>query len=488
MTDDISRRIQSVLLHPIVLGMMAVSFINDQVLQRLWPSWLTGKISDFAWLFYFPLVVYFVLILLFPKRIARAKNSDLAVWSGVGIIFSLMKTLPVFNAFVTGGFTKVVGIPVVVVVDPGDMLALPSLAASLWFWRFKEIPLRSFSLQLSKGVLVLGLAALITLADAAAPDYGVACLEVRDGSVTASSGYFDYVSEDGGESWTTNPENSGCEQKPLDSVNLITEGKLQVRFEPGKPVEVSVDHGNTWRVEYNIESGSQAQEAYHQKFSSGSPVFRAGPLDAVIDPVSGNVIFAMGQEGILVRRPDQTWHWVTVGDYQYINSHELNFYALLWGEILLAVINGLLIVTVLGLKINFHRPKQISGRVWTVIAWLVLVTVLILFPPAFTPGYAEMILIAAIVLMFLILLPLSVTTLVQLKDSPDLIKKLLLYAGVGVILFMVPFLMWSVNLLPQYYFAAGFAVLSQVAVLLWGMKTLSGAPVSGEPCVGSDPL
>ena len=405
----------------------------------------------------------------------------LICWSGWAseLFFTLMKTLPAFNAWVTGGITEATGVPVVVAVDPGDLLALASLAASLWFWRFKSLYARSF--QRSKSILILGLAALITLADAAAPDYGIACLEVRDDKVFAASAYTDYVSVDGGETWAANIETIRCYFGYKDEVTQIEGAGLQVRFQQGRPIEISSDNGKTWRVEYEIKAGSQAQQAFYVKFSSGSPVAQMGPLDAVIDPVSGNVIFAMGYEGILIRRPDQTWHWVSMGNYQRVNDRELSFYSLLWGEILLAVINGLLIVVVLGLKINFHRPKQIASRVWTVIAWLALGTVLILFPPAFTPGYSEVFSVAAIIFMLLILLPLSVNTLMQSKDNPSLIKKLLLYAGAGVILFIVPFLMWAVNLLPQYYFAVGFAALTQIAVLLWGMKTLSETPVSGVP-------
>ena len=47
----------SALLHPLVLGAVALLLLNDHVFKARWPSWWTGKLSDVAGLVMFPLVL-----------------------------------------------------------------------------------------------------------------------------------------------------------------------------------------------------------------------------------------------------------------------------------------------------------------------------------------------------------------------------------------------------------------------------------------------
>ncbi len=45
------------LLHPVSLASMALLGLNDHVLKGLFPGLITGKLSDFAGLVFFPLVL-----------------------------------------------------------------------------------------------------------------------------------------------------------------------------------------------------------------------------------------------------------------------------------------------------------------------------------------------------------------------------------------------------------------------------------------------
>ena len=45
------------LLSPLPLAALAVMILNDHVLRSRWPSWLTGKLSDFAVVLYFPFLL-----------------------------------------------------------------------------------------------------------------------------------------------------------------------------------------------------------------------------------------------------------------------------------------------------------------------------------------------------------------------------------------------------------------------------------------------
>ncbi len=65
------------------------------------------------------------------------------------------------------------------------------------------------------------------------------------------------------------------------------------------------------------------------KFREGNPVYRPEPFDAILEPHTGNLLFAMGHEGVLIRLPDNTWQWINVGKYKKIDYSSPNLYILL---------------------------------------------------------------------------------------------------------------------------------------------------------------
>ena len=121
---------------PASLAAMAVLLLNDHLLRRLWPSWWTGKLGDFAWLYFIPFAATVLFALLLPRRLGR--REDLAAWLAFGTIggvFSLAKTLPVFHAWLVGGLGALLGFPVGWRQDPTDLMALISLAAAWVVWQ-----------------------------------------------------------------------------------------------------------------------------------------------------------------------------------------------------------------------------------------------------------------------------------------------------------------------------------------------------------------
>ena len=57
---DFRRRAGSALTHPATVTALGVLLLNDLLFKALWPhSWLTGKLSDVAWLvFALPLLAF----------------------------------------------------------------------------------------------------------------------------------------------------------------------------------------------------------------------------------------------------------------------------------------------------------------------------------------------------------------------------------------------------------------------------------------------
>ena len=99
------------------LGALGVLVLNDHVLKLACPSWITGKASDVAGLFLFPILVG-------AFGGARSKAvATLAALAG-GVFFALCKLSPDACAFVTEHLARTTA-------DPSDLVALPMLPATL---------------------------------------------------------------------------------------------------------------------------------------------------------------------------------------------------------------------------------------------------------------------------------------------------------------------------------------------------------------------
>jgi hypothetical protein len=138
------------LLHPVALVAIGVLLFNDHILKEIAPGLIAGKLSDVAGLAFFPLV------LLGAWEVAR---SAVGRWNGpsaralavsvvvTAIAFGLVKT----TAIVAGAFAASLGatqwaiglaltagrassevVPVLVVRDPTDLVALPAVLIAAW--------------------------------------------------------------------------------------------------------------------------------------------------------------------------------------------------------------------------------------------------------------------------------------------------------------------------------------------------------------------
>jgi hypothetical protein len=513
---------------PASLAAMAVLLLNDHLLRRLWPSWWTGKLGDFAWLYFMPFAAAAVLALVLPRKLGR--REDLAGWlafATIGGVFSLAKTLPFFHAWLVGNLEAVLGFPVGWQRDPTDLIALVSLAAAWMAWRRALKPLsggiqreagfKNFEVEFnhhpgpampplnpprknggevcslprsygggqgggSLGWIALPLAALLTIANGPAPNTGIACLEIQDQHILASSNYLGFVSTDGGLSWQPSEEqrcqfhNQAADSSDVGAARPVISDPankdVQYRFKPGSAIERSDDAGQTWRAEFNPTSPGQADRLYMEKTHTGTAMFHPGPLDALVDPNTGNAIFAMGFEGILVRKANGEWVWAAAGDYRHTTPLQITqpsaVFGFLSGELVLAVMLGLLLVCTLSIRVNRHRLRLlVLGLAWLV--WIIAATVI---PPSLAQGYAIPVSSLFSLLAVVLVVPFSLESLFRIgRDSPRWLLALagaVLVAISGALLFFLPYILWALNGLPDYYMAVGFGSVLAVATLVVG--------------------
>lgn len=80
------------LLHPVAVAALLVMVVNDHWAKAAYPGWVTGKLSDFAGVCFFPfLLVALAELAGFRGRVGLSRNAGLAT----AIVFLLVETLPI---------------------------------------------------------------------------------------------------------------------------------------------------------------------------------------------------------------------------------------------------------------------------------------------------------------------------------------------------------------------------------------------------------
>lgn len=142
-------------MHPLPLSAALVLVVNDHALKGagLLPGWLTGKLSDFAGMFFFP-----VLLAALARRRASVRAADALACVGAAAGFAAVKLWPPANAM----WCAVLG---PTVLDAGDLIALASTALA-WIW-LRRGPVSAVRPWIDRAGLVA--AALASMATSAVP-------------------------------------------------------------------------------------------------------------------------------------------------------------------------------------------------------------------------------------------------------------------------------------------------------------------------------
>ena len=247
------------LAHPFSIIAALLLLLNALVLQPTFPSWWTGKIGDVAWLFFAPFVVALLLAWLIPTGY-RHHDEIVAVGalSIAGLSFASVKTIPQVNALVVQGYQSLTGYPPKLMLDPTDLITLPSLVAVLWLWNRAE----GQSLPSVRPWLALGLAVLAIVADTPAPQKtGIVCLTQSGSRVWAfreliQSGIFPthswegFSTEDGGLHWSTGGTRSSNPCTGTSAQNSIVDQRTgnSIVASGGNTVDVMIHLGESKTV------------------------------------------------------------------------------------------------------------------------------------------------------------------------------------------------------------------------------------------------
>jgi hypothetical protein len=444
--------------HPVSLTALGVLLLNDHLLRRVWPSWFTGKIGDFAWLFFAPFVVAAVLAWLIPLRGARREKAvGLLAFTLTGTVFALAKAVPGVHVWLLHVAERLLGFPISLRRDPTDLIALVVLVFSWRLWARRR-PITP-SLR-APGWAALPFAVLLTVANSMAPNYGVEYLTTGEGRVYACSTYEAYVSEDGGLSWS--------------GASLATQDECPYDDASTEFDQLVAEMGD-WQLDSGYVPASEAERAYYEKTHSGYVEFEPGPLDAITDPLTGNVILAMGHEGVAVRTPDGAWHWVPVGEYSRVRLGDAStILSLLSGEAALSFFFGLLCFCTLALRVDWSWFR--IG--FLAVAWAVWGLVGILFPPSLTTGYGSFFLSVGLMAIAVLAVGLALYSAFRaFQRGSHVLIRLAIVEVVGMLMVFAPFVLWAKGSIPSHTAAVLFATLLGAIVLFvgdrWMKQTLA---------------
>lgn len=455
----------AVLSHPLTVLVFLLYLANTFLFQRIFPSWWAGKIGDFAWLFFFPFVVCVPLSLLVARRNSNKQVIYLAI-ALCGIPFALLKSSNYLLGIVSGTFRTWMGMSLDLAGDPSDLIALTSLVGAAWFWKqprpLKAIP-RRFAYILAAASVIF------TLADSAGPDMGIHRLVLQDEHLYACSSYVVFHSEDGGMEWEQIQETPQIRCGVEDGKGTVVDPSnpnIQYKYESPWEIHRSEDGGSTWRLDYSWKPASEAAQLYLD-MRQPTEYYVSNPLNAVYETRSGDTFFAMGFEGILIRRQSGEYVWKPVGSFQRIEVEpRLVLESFIWGRIYLAFLLGCLLVTLLVLKVA-HPQFGVFFIYFLLFAWLLESSTLP--PTAFSLySYDDSLHTLGCQAISVLVFPFFIIALIVAgKYGRRLFLWSLLFLVLVVLTFPLPYALWALGVYNGSYYNFWFAILleSGIAVL-----------------------
>ena len=323
---------------PIVWAAIALLLLNDHYLKGAYPSWWTGKLSDVAGLYFFPIIVAALLgglVALLGWERFSARGIGRFAFLLVGVWFGLMKVYPAINGLTISFWEWLVNAPVFIVMDGSDLLALPVLFPA---WRLWERQLGADRPKRMRPVawdwrvwVVMGTAVFAATASSCEEPMQITQVFAVDGAIYAYAPYSFRGNDDGAFYRYDDSENiwayeAGLGDTLVDYVSQKVEFPLtqclpeddaicyQITGE--EKVLESEDGGQSWKTAWSVPFGRLHFMNRLSSFSLCQYPVEMGPYDLLVVGTgnSHRVVAAMGNQGALVKQPNGSWERLAV-DY-----------------------------------------------------------------------------------------------------------------------------------------------------------------------------
>ncbi len=511
--------------HPATLLSIALLLANDHWLKTSSPSWWTGKLSDFAGLFFLPFLIASFLGLLLdrknisPNALGRLAFGFTAVW------FAAFKALPIANAATCALLAALLGHPVQLVLDRTDLIALTALVPAWLLWT-RQVRVRQNEPS-KRAWLALAFGVLATAATSPPPPIPVFQRLYEEGGrlyAYDAHGYYSLtgaggplaISKDGGRTWTAfSSRDLGPTSSRERAVQACDPENAQLCFRIGPAqVESSLDGGETFQVAWSVPNG---RRLFMERETRGGGLLLSksidiGPYDLIFTPPVGpnrlsTVVFAMGNEGVLLRTSEGIWERIAILNARPTAFSAKDAFDALWIiSVETDVVAFLVLLTISFLSYRAASTLKRLGSSPISVDWAVQPLVLMDFlfvigwglwalgglywTGAFTIGglpfvwaLSELSRPILIVPMVFIIVPYigiiwAWKRIAKLPLKPDAAvgafwRTVVIAVGLALGTFG-PFVLWTVGVIPLYELAVALAIVLALVVFAIGIKSVPG--------------
>ena len=313
------QRSASALMHPLTLGALGVLLVNDLVFKTMWPgAWVPGKLSDFGWMIFAPPVLAFILSFATFGRPLAQRTAFLTAYVGLPLLYVAFNTFQPVHDVILHMLGWFGGDGPRSPLDPTDSIVIPfAMAAAIWAWR--RPPLEARSVRIRLALLAATASALASVASTYDFHRGVDQVgRTASGVLGANVWGGHYESVDGGLTWTKTADDF----VPLESLQFMElgEGEPSGIFSDRRiqftDTEVLSSGNAIYSFKYLQSGGNRWMQALDKRQIDNREI-AVRPRDFFYDSQSGNLILAMGLQGVVVIASDGTTTQVAVGPYSH---------------------------------------------------------------------------------------------------------------------------------------------------------------------------
>ena len=349
---DFRGQCESALTHAFTITAICTLLVNDLVFKSLWPdAWATGKLSDLAWMVFAPPLLAFILSFAARGNTHAQKAAFAAAYLGLPLLYAAFNTFEPVHDAITRGLSLASGRASGGPLDPTDSLVIPfGTAAALWVWRRPSAG--SSRLRARAALLVASLASLASVASSQVEtELGITCVGFdEDGTLVPQRDIRAY-----GE------DQIACEQSIETPRGIYAiEGSDVVRTIGGRK-DVA------YSAAYLRERGNMNLQAHATRHFVERQV-TTGPYSIAYDERTGNVVVAMGLQGIVVGTPDGRWTREAVGRFTPTDFSIVRKFLLLGGDWMFWLMAVATALSFTALAMAQSEPAPSSDRTARVIA------------------------------------------------------------------------------------------------------------------------
>lgn len=303
-------RTQAALTHPATFIALAALLLNDLALKWIWQgAWLTGKLSDLAWLVFAAPLLAFALSFAARGSVAAQRWTWRIAYIGMPLLYLAYNSIAPLHDAIMSAFSLARGTAGASPFDPTDSVVIPfGVGIALWVWR-RSAAAPKPNLRLRLSALTAVVASLATIATSYAPPiHGIV-------SICAS---------DNARGWQASSSNTRVvtEEAPMCGGKQVETPRGTFRIQGDRIVRTFGGETETafTATVFNKRADTIAIEAATaETLDNAYRIVTINPLSIYYSSKSDEVVAAMGLQGVVVGTADGRWTREGVGRFQPID-------------------------------------------------------------------------------------------------------------------------------------------------------------------------